>query len=226
MQQKKPKASDNGTPDLRQAVSEGLLYAHSRLNANTAKTLEASSFLYALVELLSESDIITIEELDERKQAVGRRLAEEFKQKNMGAMLQDPEYDKYNFSLETTIDCEARIHSCRGSCCRIPFALSKQDIREGVVRWDLGRPYLIEHGIDGYCNHLKRNTLGCSIYENRPVPCRAFDCRSDKRIWLDFANMVINPDINRDDWPECLVQKETPDEPSALKSQHSVRPQS
>ena len=158
MPQKKPQASDNGHPDLRQAVSEGLLYAHSRLNANTAKTLEASSFLYALVELLSESGVITIKELDERKQAVGRRLAEEFKQKNMGAMLQEPEYDKYNFNQETAIDCEARIHHCRGACCRIPFALSKQDIREGVVRWDLGRPYLIDHGNEGYCNHLKQDT--------------------------------------------------------------------
>ena len=41
--------------DLRQEVAEGLLYAHSRLNANTGKTLEAASFLYALVELLSDS---------------------------------------------------------------------------------------------------------------------------------------------------------------------------
>jgi hypothetical protein len=31
--------------DLRQEVAEGLLYTHSRLNANTSKTLEASSFL-------------------------------------------------------------------------------------------------------------------------------------------------------------------------------------
>jgi len=40
--------------DLRQEVAEGLLYAPSQLSANTSKTLEASSFLYALIELLSE----------------------------------------------------------------------------------------------------------------------------------------------------------------------------
>jgi Fe-S-cluster containining protein len=212
MEPKILKDTGNGQPDLRQAVSEGLLYAHSRLNANTAKTLEAASFLYALIELLSESGIITIEGLDERKQAVGCRLAEEFKQKSMGAMLQDPEYDKYNFNQETTIDCEARIHRCRGACCRIPFALSKQDIHEGIVRWDLGRPYLIEHGDGGYCIHMKGSTHTCGIYQNRPVPCRAFNCSGDERIWLDFANMVENPDINRNDWPECLGRKETPDD--------------
>jgi hypothetical protein len=45
MEPKILKDTGNGQPDLRQAVSEGLLYAHSRLNANTAKTLEAASIL-------------------------------------------------------------------------------------------------------------------------------------------------------------------------------------
>jgi len=39
---------------LRREVTECLPYTHSRLNANTRKTLEATAFLYALVELLSE----------------------------------------------------------------------------------------------------------------------------------------------------------------------------
>ena len=203
--------ADADQAQLRQAVSEGLLYAHSRLNANTAKTLEAASFLYALIELLSENGLITIEQLDARKQKVGQRLADEFKQKNMGAMLQEPEYDKYNFNQEVAIDCQARMPHCRGSCCRIPFALSRQDIREGVVRWELGRPYLIEHGPDGYCIHWRRDTHGCGIYANRPVPCRAFDCRKDARIWQDFANMVARPEINRADWPACLAPEEPRD---------------
>lgn len=46
-----------------------------------------------------------VEELDERKRVVGQRLAQEFKEKSMGAMLQDPEYDKYTFREEVTIDC-------------------------------------------------------------------------------------------------------------------------
>lgn len=218
----KPYITKPAKAHFRLAVSEGLLYAHSRLNANTAKTLETASFLYALVELLSESGIIAIEQLDERKKIVGRRLADEFKQKNMGAMLQDPEYDKYNFNLEVAIDCQNRIQHCRGSCCRIPFALSKQDIHEGIVRWELGRPYLIEHGQDGYCNHWRRDTHRCGIYANRPVPCRGFDCRKDERIWLDFANMVANPEINRDDWPQCLARRESPNE--ALPCSHRQAP--
>lgn len=195
---------------LRQEVAEGLLYAHSRLNANTAKTLEAAAFIYALVEMLSEKGIISLEELDQHKHAVGKRLAEDFKKKNMGAMLQDPEYNKYTFSDNVSIDCARWIHLCRGACCRIPFALSKQDIREGIVHWSLGEPYLIEHGRDGYCAHLEPGSSGCSIYEHRPVPCRAFDCRKDSRIWLDFEKEKINPDVYRPDWPECLASPEDP----------------
>ena len=190
--------------DLRQEVAEGLLYTHSRLNANTAKTLEAASFLYGLVELLNERGLITIEELDERKGAVAQRLAAQLGAQGTGVMLQDPEYDKYAFEGEAQIDCASRLHLCHAACCRLPFALSKQDVREGVIRWDLGQPYLIAQGDDGYCCHLDRGTCRCTVREHRPVPCRAYDCRQDQRIWLDFERMVPNPAIVRDDWPHCL----------------------
>jgi hypothetical protein len=194
--------------DLRQQVAEGLLYAHSRLNANTGKTLEAASFLYALIELLSERGFISIEELDERKRVVGQRLAKQFSDKGMGVMLQDSEYDKYTFQGGVKIDCENRIHLCKAACCRLPFALSKQDVREGIVRWNLGQPYLIDQGKDGSCVHLERGSCQCSIYTHRPVPCRGYDCRNDGRIWLDFEKKLPNPAIDRPDWPQCMTTGE------------------
>jgi len=206
---KSPSSNSNqaGSPDLRQEVAEGLLYTHSRLNANTTKTLEASSFLYALVELMSEKGLITVEELDERKRAVGQRLAEQFRQNGNGVMLQDPEYDKYTFRDGAEIDCENRVHLCKAACCRLPFALSRQDVQEGIVRWDLGQPYLIDQATDGYCTHLDRRTFGCTIYAHRPVPCRGYDCRNDKRVWLDFENRIVNPAVDRPDWPQCVAEE-------------------
>ena len=126
---------DTISDDFRQEIADGLLCAHSRLNSNTSKTLEAASFLYALVELLYEKDIISVEELGARKISVGRRLAAEFQAKAMGALLQEPAYDKYTFKNSISVDCRERINLCRGACCRIPFALSGQDIQEGIVRW-------------------------------------------------------------------------------------------
>jgi hypothetical protein len=211
--------------DLRSRVSEGLLYTHSRLTSNSQKTMEGLSFLYALIELLSERGLIDIEALDARKRVVGRRLAKQFKKSGNGALFQDPEYDKYSFEGGAEIDCGSRVHLCRAACCRLPFALSKQDIREGVVRWDLGQPYLIDQSEDGYCSHMDRCSLGCTVYERRPVPCRGFDCRKDPRIWLDFDNRRINPDIHRAEWPRCLASKETGAAQATQSGERSVTEQ-
>ena len=204
-------SQQNWDQELRRRIAEGLLYTHSRANANTTKTLEAASFLYALIELMSEKGLITIEELDERKRVVGERLSKQFSESGMGAMFQDPEYEKYSFQGGVEIDCESRIPFCKVTCCRLPFALSRQDVREGIVRWNLGQPYLIEQGPDGYCTHLDRCGRGCTIYQNRPVPCRAYDCRNDQRIWLDFEKRIPNPAIERPDWPHCLKEEDSKD---------------
>src|SRR5262245_6874558 len=87
-----------------QQVAEGFLYAHARLNDNTQATLEAASFLYGLVELLNERQLISIEELDRRKHEVAQRLARKNRDKGVGVLLQEPESDKYSFSAEVRID--------------------------------------------------------------------------------------------------------------------------
>jgi hypothetical protein len=196
--------SSSGREELRRELADGLLYIHSRLSENTKSTLEAASFLYALVELLSEQGLISIDKLDERKAEVAQRLAKKNTEKGVGVLLQEPEYDKYTFQGEAKIDCENRVHLCKAACCRLPFALSKQDIREGIVHWDLSQPYIIAQEKDGYCTHLERSCQRCGIREHRPVPCRAYDCRKDNKIWLDFENKIINPEILRDDWPRCV----------------------
>ena len=199
-----------GVEQSRQEVAEGFLYTHARLSENTKTTLEAASFLYGLIELLNEKGLISIEELDERKGEVLQRLAKKNSEKGVGVLLQEPEYDKYSFDGGVRIDCENRVQFCRAACCRLPFALSKQDIREGVVHWDLGQPYVIAQDKDGYCAHLERSCRRCTVHEQRPVPCRAYDCRKNNKIWLDFENKIINPDILRGDWPRCASPEDEP----------------
>jgi Fe-S-cluster containining protein len=180
---------------LRDEVVGGLLYCHDRANTNTSKTLEVMAFAYALIELLLDKGLLTETELNERKRQVAGRLVEKLKDNGIGVMLQQPEIDKYTFSDGAQIDCENRLHLCKAACCRLRFALSKQDLEEGVVKWDLARPYLIARGTDGYCRHFERQGCRCGIYQHRPVPCRAYDCRNDKRIWADFANHVVSPEL-------------------------------
>lgn len=182
---------------MRAEVAGGLRYAHTRANANTAKVLEVASFAYAAIEMLAEKGLISIEELDRRKEAVSQRLVEKFREEGIGAAYQDPEHDKYSFEGSVEIDCASRLPLCKAACCRLRFALSRQDVEEGVVQWDFGHPYFIASGEDGYCRHLDRGCMGCSIHEQRPVPCRAYDCRRDKRIWSDFERRVVSPELGK-----------------------------
>jgi len=190
----------------RQELSDALLFAHSRINSNVFRTLESSSFLYALVELLNEKGLLTIEELDTRKALVAERLKQQYRQRGMGVVTQDPEIDKYAFEATVEIDCASKIPYCRASCCRLPFALSKQDLSERIVHWDISRPYMIEQGPANYCCHLNRESSCCTIRDHRPVPCRGYDCRADERIWVDFENNIVNPDILRDNWPDPVEE--------------------
>ena len=188
----------------RDEVAAGLRYAHFRADANTGKLLEFASFLYAAIDLLSKKGVLDLAELDEHKKKAAANLVEKFSERGMGVVYQKPEYDKYKFEGTAQIDCESRIHLCHASCCKLRFALSKQDVEEGIVRWDFAAPYLVARGTDGCCQHLDQERKCCTVHAHRPVPCRAFDCREDKRIWLDFANKVVNPQINEPDWPQCL----------------------
>jgi len=206
-----PAQDDARFEQLRNDVAAGLMYAHGRENANTSKVLEVASFSYALIELLMERGVISVEELDERKKQVGQRLSEKFAEKGMGVALTNDEQDKYAYEGSAEIDCENRIALCRGACCRLSFALTVQDLEEGRVKWDLGRPYMIRHDEDGYCHHVERTSKRCGIYDNRPVVCRAYDCRKDTRIWEDFENRTVSPDLEK-----LFPQRETTEDGQTL----------
>jgi Fe-S-cluster containining protein len=189
--------ADRAAEALRAEVAEGMLYAHYRANANTSRTLESAAFSYALIELLAERGVITIAELDERKRIVAERLEAKYREQGMGVMRQEAEADKYAFGGGPEIDCASRLHLCKAACCRLNFALSKQDVEEGVVQWEFGRPYMIRHGADGYCAHLDREGCRCGVYQHRPYPCRAYDCRGDERIWADFEARIPSDHLAR-----------------------------
>lgn len=187
---------DSSLEKIRSEVAGGLRYTHTRANANTGNLLEIASFAYAAIELLTEKGLLDITELDERKRAVAGRLVKKFINEGMGLTYQEKEQDKYQFEA-AQIDCEARLPLCKAACCKMGFALSKQDVEEGIVKWNFTRPYLIERGEDGYCVHMNRDRLNCTIHSHRPVPCRGYDCRADKRIWADFEAKIVSPELEK-----------------------------
>jgi hypothetical protein len=185
-------------------VLRGLLYAHDRANANTAALHEAVTTLDAVVELLVAEGVLDPDALAEHRVEAGQRRERQFYERGMAVAMQEFGQSKYTFAGGAEIDCESRIELCGAACCKLPVALSKEDVEEGVLRWELGRPYLLAHGTDHHCVHLDRGTHRCGAYDARPIPCRAYDCREDHRIWLDFEARVVNPAIQDPDWPEAL----------------------
>ena len=183
-------------------VLRGLLYAHARANANTAALHETSSTLDAVVEVLVAEGIVDGDQLADARTRTAPRREREYYERGMAVAIQDFDESKYSFAGGAEIDCENRLHLCGAACCKLPVALSKQDVEEGVLRWELGRPYLLLHDADGHCHHLDRETHRCGAYGARPIPCRAYDCRNDERIWLDFEAGIVNPAINQPGWPE------------------------
>ena len=90
------------------------------------------------------------------------------------------------------IDCAALLPLCQGRCCSFRVKLDPIEVRDGALRWNLHEPYLLERAADGYCYQLDGDGR-CGCYDERPATCRAYDCRQDERVWLDFENRVPAP---------------------------------
>ncbi len=90
--------------------------------------------------------------------------------------------------------CAEVMHLCQARCCGFNFALSTEDLDEGVIRWDYGQPYLIrQRASDRYCVHNDPESRRCTVHEHRPRTCRVYDCTHDPRVWIDFANRIPAP---------------------------------
>ncbi|MFO7698050.1 MAG: hypothetical protein R6X16_12955 [Anaerolineae bacterium] len=70
-------------------VSDGLFHTHRALNANATRMLGSAFSLYALVQLLSERGLISIEVLNERKRVVDERLVGRFRREGIGTISLD-----------------------------------------------------------------------------------------------------------------------------------------
>ena len=177
---------------ITQALEElrrGLRFTHVMMSVSQDQGNEAVAYVQALADVLVEKGIVRHEELE----APLERAREEIAQVMMPRVRLADMGDKYAGGVAVEIDCASLIPLCRGRCCSFKFFLTKQDLDEGAARWDYGNPYWIKQAKDGYCVHSDPRTRGCAIHAKRPHVCRQFDCRKDKRIWLDFDQRIPAP---------------------------------
>ena len=171
-------------------LEQSLRFAHMMMSMNRHVSTEGACYAQAVVGLLLEKGIITPEEFEERAEAHRKEMAD-----NPDVKLSDGP-DKYACE-EVRIDCSARLHLCRAACCTFRFYVTPQDLDEGIVKWDHSHPYWIRQHQDGYCVHIDPDNLGCQIHEHRPFVCRLYDCRKDKRVWVDFEQKTPNPELEK-----------------------------
>lgn len=107
-----------------------------------------------------------------------------------------------------TPPCAELMPLCKARCCTLSFALSTEDLDEGVIRWDYGQPYLIrQRASDRYCVHNDPATQGCTVHAYRPRVCRVYDCRKDERIWIDYEQRIpAPPDTHEMDEPPKRIE--------------------
>lgn len=158
-------------------------------------------------DMLFESGMLDAEALQAWRRETAEELRADHKEQGAAVSLREPGATKNEFQGGVEIDCENRVHLCKASCCKLRVQLSMEDVQEAIVRWELAQHFFISPKADGHCAHLDRERLGCTVYAHRPIICRGYDCRKDKRIWLDFENRVVNPLLDDPDWPE--VRQET-----------------
>src|SRR5205823_5600394 len=115
---------------------------------------QIASTLAATRALLEEKGVLDGRAVESRRQKAAERISEQYSEQGMGVRLDPNETDKYAFEGGADIDCPDRIALCGAACCKLHFALSRQDLDEGTIRWDIANPYMIAQGQDGYCVHL------------------------------------------------------------------------
>jgi hypothetical protein len=120
-----------------------------------------------------------------------RRLADKIKAGGDRSVVRLATFrDKYAVA-SPDVDCASLIPLCGARCCSFEVTLSAQDVVEGGVPFDVMRPYAMAKA-NGTCA-CRDATGACTIYDKRPGACRAYDCRHDRRVWIDFENRIPAP---------------------------------
>ena len=73
--------------------------------------------------------------------------------------------------------------NCQACCCQFEVrSVTDTGVPFHYIEYDKWGSEVMKRADDGWCQALDRNTLMCSIYENRPLVCREFAMASDECI--------------------------------------------
>jgi len=84
-----------------------------------------------------------------------------------------------NIKVTELPDPEITCSSCQACCCRLEvIILTNTGVPQRHIQTDEWGGEVMARLDDGWCSALDRDTLLCTIYENRPLICREFEMGS------------------------------------------------
>ena len=92
--------------------------------------------------------------------------------------------------IEPVIEAEVTCANCQACCCRLEVMLiTDTGVPERYIEEDSWGCRVMARLDDGWCVALNRDTMLCSIYENRPLICREFEmdefeCQTERQACL------------------------------------------
>jgi Fe-S-cluster containining protein len=190
--QNKKKDLEKRLDELEHQIEKGNLFTHTIVSRNAARILEVESFAYGIIDYLIETGSVTKEQVTECALKIRGEMNAKGETAGPGFILHIEKENENKTDNAVTVNCSERLHVCKAVCCKLYAALTAKEVESGKIKWDLGNPYFNRHMSSGYCCHFIPGIQGCSIYKNRPYICRKYDCSQDKRIWIDFENLVFN----------------------------------
>lgn len=180
--------NDNELDKVERQIIRGNLFNHTIISEHVDRISEIEGFLYGMIDVLLKKGITVPEELKQAVEDVKKDMMANHDHARTGIALR---VDGKEQIESPAINCNERIHICKGVCCSLRFALNAEEIEKGKIKWDLGIPYYIRHEKNGCCTH-KNEGGGCSVYNDRPKVCVEYTCEHDDRIWTDFEKMELN----------------------------------
>ena len=175
--------------ELRSELEEALRFLNHTTRAGRLDRADLLATISALVDTLVAHGVLPPAEYERRRNRAldaQKVLIDEQPDVRFGEAV-----DKYALRDLPQIDCASIIPICKARCCKLAVYCSAQDLDEAVIRWDYARPYRIRKREDNYCYHSEPETRRCGVYDKRPAICRTYDCRDDKRIWVDFEKRIL-----------------------------------
>lgn len=198
-------ASRSQLAELDRQLERGSLFTQATLQRGFQRIDDAETLLVSLVRALATKGLITEAEVGVRLSEPPIREAEPDTDAdhdddprrsqpaiNWPSVALRVDEDEPGVKPDVLVDCDARMPVCQAICCHLKFPLTVDEVDAGIVKWDIGHPYIIRHESSGACTHNDTTTGRCGVYENRPAVCRNYSCAGDTRIWKDFDGMVLN----------------------------------